>query len=92
MAYERPTFPVIWVDDIEISNLRCGSNGLMSLRIPNSEQSFTAGGPALVDGQCGSPTGYRRRDPHMELPRRHEPATFSVDQAVENPENSPVQD
>ena len=92
MAYERPTFPSSGVDDIEISNLRCGSNGLMSLPIPTSEQSFTASRPILVDGQCGSPTGYRRRDPHMELPRRHELATFSVDQAVEDPENSPVQD
>ena len=92
MAYERPTFPVIRVDDIEISNLRCGNDGLMSRPIPNSEQRFATGRPALVDGRCGYPTGYRQRDPHTELPRRHEPATFGVDQAVENPENSLVQD
>src|SRR6201990_3776261 len=72
MADKKPNIPVIWGDDIGISNLSCYSRGLMGYQTPNidriadegmrftdsyGEQSCTAGRSSFITGHSVFRTG-----------------------------------
>ncbi|HEV7850153.1 MAG TPA: sulfatase-like hydrolase/transferase [Mycobacterium sp.] len=90
MPEGRPNILVTWGDDIGISNLSCYSDGLMGYHTPNIDR-IANGGMRFTDSYgeqsctAGRVTAMATMflETFKEFPPMHEPASFSVDQAVE---------